>query len=115
MRTRPRFSQAYLDNLHSPHWRSVRYEALKAAGFRCTRCGRGGQLDAHHAHGYPRLGREDPRELVALCRRCHDRVHGRTSKVATIRRMVMVLFWLILAFIGWLALIALGAAQLRLH
>ena len=34
-------------------------------------------VDVHHAEGYGRLGRESLDELVALCERHHDQLHGR--------------------------------------
>lgn len=65
--------------LLSDEWQLRRLEALRAAGFRCERCGwishglRG--LEVHH-RTYERLGQELPADLEVLCRLCHAEEHG---------------------------------------
>ncbi len=72
-------SAAYYANLASPHWKQVRHEAIMRAGGRCERCGSFETLDGHHAEGYGNLGHETASEIQALCRSCHDLVHGQIS------------------------------------
>jgi predicted HNH restriction endonuclease len=63
--------------LASERSRNLRYDATVRAGRRCERCGVPTlRLDAHHARGYARLGRERLQDLVMLCRLCHDAVHN---------------------------------------
>jgi 5-methylcytosine-specific restriction endonuclease McrA len=71
----------YGEYLSSDRWREKRIEALKAAGYKCSRCGthgaRGGSgLQVHH-RTYERLGEELPDDLQVLCRRCHQAAHGK--------------------------------------
>ena len=64
----------YLQVLDSPSWK-VRAHILKGwAGAKCEWCGSGTGLDVHHL-SYHRLGAETPRELVVLCRGCHEAAH----------------------------------------
>src|SRR6266851_864525 len=70
-------SAQYTAYIESEHWRVLRAEVLRRAGHQCLACGRRGPLDVHHAYGYRNLGRERPEELQAVCRSCHDAVHGR--------------------------------------
>jgi 5-methylcytosine-specific restriction endonuclease McrA len=55
-------------------WRQnpTRLAELEAAGFRCRPCSDHGEdvaLEVHH-RTYANLGREQPGDLTALCRRC---------------------------------------------
>lgn len=65
--------------LRSEHWADTRRGALRAADFRCARCGatrsRTRTLDVHH-RTYERLGSEQPGDLEVLCRDCHETQHG---------------------------------------
>jgi 5-methylcytosine-specific restriction endonuclease McrA len=88
-----RHSAEYEATLESERWREVRLEALKQAGFQCSRCGtRQGPLDAHHWRGYSMLGQEAPQDLMILCRRCHDQVH---APGATETGCLKAVFWIV--------------------
>jgi len=67
----------YRRYLRSPEWRTKRYAAIVRAGYRCAVCHRvywdERKLQVHHVT-YDRLGREQPEDLMVLCRRCHRRV-----------------------------------------
>ena len=89
-----RHSAQYEAVLASERWRQVRAEAIRRAGYRCIACGRGGTLDVHHARGYRNLGREQPEELQALCRECHDALHA--SRRALNAGCLRTLVWIIL-------------------
>ena len=65
-----RRQQSYQEYLKSDHWREVRKEKLKEAGYKCERCGAKESLDIHHLT-YARLGHERMSDLQALCRPCH--------------------------------------------
>lgn len=70
-------AESYRMYLRSGHWAVVRQETLRAADFRCARCGRGRSvvLDVHH-RTYERIGAEQPGDLEVLCRPCHGAEHG---------------------------------------
>jgi predicted HNH restriction endonuclease len=71
--------------LHSREWRRLWTIVIARQAGRCQTCGRrenhpeGGPLEAHHKDGYKNLGREQPKDLVALCPACHDAAHGRAD------------------------------------
>ncbi len=61
--------------LRSWPWKRCRARALLRDGLRCQDCGGELDLEAHHL-SYARVGREDPGDLLTLCRDCHRRRHG---------------------------------------
>lgn len=63
------FYQTYIA---SAAWRHnpVRIAEFGAAGHRCRICNAEAGLEAHH-RTYERLGREEPGDLLAVCRDCH--------------------------------------------
>jgi len=63
----------YRAYLRSPHWRQLRAERLKAAGYRCYECGASGVVLQLHHLTYARLGSERPGDLRVLCKVCHRR------------------------------------------
>ena len=64
----------YRAYLRSRTWK-VRAARAKRWGY-CQRCGaESPTLDAHHVT-YERLGAERPSDLIALCRSCHQQIHG---------------------------------------
>jgi len=89
-----RHSAHYEAVLASDRLRALRVEVIRRAGCRCIACGRGAQLDVHHARGYRNLGSEGPDELEVLCRDCHAAVHD-SRRVAN-AAWLKVLFWLVL-------------------
>ena len=65
----------YAEYLKGDHWRAVRAETLRLAGFKCILCGRGQRpLQAHHTdEGYGFLGEEIPGlHTRCLCEECHE-------------------------------------------
>jgi hypothetical protein len=76
-RVTPYVPGAYADYLRSPHWLAVRQHMLGRAGCVCSRCHRHNQmLDVHHLD-YRHLGAERERDLIVLCRDCHQAEHRR--------------------------------------
>lgn len=63
-------TQEYRDYIASPAWQQKRRSILAAANYRCQECG-AQATDVHHVT-YERLGNEQPSDLRALCRPCHD-------------------------------------------
>lgn len=58
----------------SPEWAKKRNERLKIDGYKCAKCGFTRALEVHHIN-YDRLYNEDvSRDLVTLCKRCHNEI-----------------------------------------
>jgi hypothetical protein len=69
-------SRPYDEYIQSDDWREKADSAKKRAGGRCQVCNSDEPpLDAHH-RTYERLGREQPGDLIVLCRACHQLFHG---------------------------------------
>lgn len=67
----------YEEYLKTPHWNKTRRAALVRARYSCSECYRMNvPLDVHHLT-YEHRGYEYPRDLKVVCRRCHERIHGR--------------------------------------
>ena len=60
--------------LASPEWDNKRKQCLTSAHYVCESCNRKLPLEVHHIT-YKNLYNEKPRDLVALCRRCHQDIH----------------------------------------
>lgn len=82
--------KCYQAFLGSPAWKVLRAAALDLAGYRCqgehthgmttVRCGETDRLTVHH-QTYARFGgREQPEDLLVLCRDCHNRLHAMEGK-----------------------------------
>lgn len=66
----------YSEYLQTEHWKDIRIRALRKAGFRCQLCNNEGKLDVHH-RTYERRGCEWSTDVIALCRKCHSKFHGK--------------------------------------
>lgn len=65
----------YYEYLQTPEWAERRQRAMKRAGFRCQVCNAYGvQLNTHH-RTYERRGNEWDKDLITLCRTCHEIFH----------------------------------------
>jgi hypothetical protein len=66
----------YEQYLRTVHWRAFRARILKDRDRTCEECGeRYGLIDVHHLT-YENLGCERDRDVVVLCRECHEKEHG---------------------------------------
>jgi 5-methylcytosine-specific restriction endonuclease McrA len=66
----------YEEYLEQPEWQAVRADVLARAEYRCKLCNAADEpLHVHH-RVYRRRGCERPQDLTALCRTCHQLVHG---------------------------------------
>lgn len=71
----------YREYLKTPEWQARRSQHVKSAGFRCQVCNASDvQLNVHH-RTYERRGNEYYKDLLALCRDCHEIFH-REGKLA---------------------------------
>lgn len=72
----------------SPYWRAFRRRIIERDGGTCQRCLDAPASDVHHLydlHGmaaYDHVGDECAYLCVAVCRACHERIHGRAPSSA---------------------------------
>lgn len=65
----------YADYLKSEEWERVRSQIRERAQGKCELCG-AEMRDVHHVTYAKRSSGEHPDNLLAVCRQCHDKVHG---------------------------------------
>jgi hypothetical protein len=65
--------ESYSDYLQSPHWKRTRVRVMERAKRRCHACDARAEV-IHHVT-YRHLGKERERDLIAVCRECHERIH----------------------------------------
>ena len=65
--------QRYQSYLQSDDWKAKRNAVLKAARYRCRRCGAPAN-EVHH-ETYKRIYNESMSDLTALCGKCHKAAH----------------------------------------
>ena len=65
--------EEYKRYLKSTRWRKLWAYVMKRDGNKCRFCGR----KAHHVHHltYARIFHEEPYDLVAVCKGCHELLH----------------------------------------
>ena len=69
-------------NHNNARWANVAAEVKRRDGYRCTKCGRVGGLEAHHHDRDPKRF-YDPAACSTLCRGCHIREHRGDRRVTT--------------------------------
>ncbi len=69
-------TMAYQRYLQTPEWQAIRQMALDRDGHRCVECGSTERLQVHHKT-YRRRGWEKRKDLVTLCKPCHEAEHRR--------------------------------------
>src|SRR5436190_652256 len=73
--------------LRSAHWKQVRRDALRRAGYACVWCGDDGWLNVHHLH-YDSIGCETEDDILVLCVECHESVSPvRKSLLAALKSL----------------------------
>lgn len=70
--------QEYEAYLHSSAWRQKRHWARLRAHGKCQRCGERFVKKEVHVHHltYERVGHERQEDLQAICKGCHEFIHG---------------------------------------
>ena len=58
-------------------YRKLRAFVLRRDGLKCQRCGSSVGLECHHVIPLGAGGLDTPSNCRALCRACHDGLHGR--------------------------------------
>ena len=72
--------------LNRAKWAATRLLVFDAAGWRCSRCGKAGQLEAHHVRALERGGAEfELSNLICVCRSCHQAGHAKPVSDAVLR------------------------------
>src|SRR3990167_6908428 len=66
----------YIHYLKSNQWKDLRRAVIKRDNFICVDCKENKMLDVHHLT-YENFRHEKLEELVTLCRKCHDKRHGK--------------------------------------
>lgn len=69
--------EKYEKHIASPYWKAVRSLALIRDKRKCKRCGARRLLHVHHI-SYKHLGKEHlyMKDLITLCKKCHDKEHS---------------------------------------
>lgn len=78
----PSRARVYREYLHTKWWRTKRSTILDMALGRCEVCTLAKATQVHHVT-YVRLGEELDEDLVAICGKCHRRVHKSNSLYPT--------------------------------
>ena len=73
----PSFSDLYHEHLSSDAWAELRERIIDRDGGLCQGCLQAEAVHVHHLT-YHNLGDEFCWQLVAVCRACHERIHGRS-------------------------------------
>lgn len=67
----------YSDYQRTPYWYHVSQRTKWAAGYKCSKCGRQKNLQAHHlTYEHRGLETKYPEDLICLCKNCHLEEHG---------------------------------------
>ena len=66
----------YSDYQRTLYWYHVSQRTKWAAGYKCSKCGRQENLQAHHlTYEHRGLEAKYPEDLICLCKRCHTEMH----------------------------------------
>jgi 5-methylcytosine-specific restriction endonuclease McrA len=64
------------------NWRNVKRDVMRRDDYRCRSCNSRDQVDAHHIRFRSAGGGDNTRNVCALCRICHDDIHGYRLSIA---------------------------------
>jgi hypothetical protein len=68
--------EKYHEYLLSEKWSNLRKKKIKEAGGRCQLCNKSGLLNIHH-RTYDNVFNERLEDLIALCKKCHEKFHDK--------------------------------------
>jgi len=77
------WQRAYDEYLETPAWKRKRQLVMLRAQGICEGCREAEAIDVHH-FSYADVGQEFLFQLAALCRMCHERLHGRIPQPASV-------------------------------
>lgn len=76
-------SLSYYDFLRTPYWDGVRNYKLRRSGYKCELCGSTEILNVYHKtyenHGLEHLRGIADKDLIVLCKNCHQKFHDKLS------------------------------------
>jgi 5-methylcytosine-specific restriction endonuclease McrA len=61
--------------LDATGYRDLHHQVLERDGWRCQACGSMQHLQVHHLKSRTQTGSDVEQNLIALCARCHERLH----------------------------------------
>jgi 5-methylcytosine-specific restriction protein A len=70
----------YREYMNSPAWRKLRKRVLVRDRYQCQTCGHISPHNDVHHKTYIRFKAELMRDLVTMCRYCHERLHERLER-----------------------------------
>lgn len=74
----------YSDYQRTLYWYHVSQRTKWAANYKCSKCGREENLQAHHlTYAHRGLEAKYPEDLICLCKRCHIEVHKSEIRQST--------------------------------
>lgn len=79
-KSKPKKLTPYQKYLQSTEWAQLKIDIYAARGRACQKCGSKLSLQIHHLH-YRNIFKEEPEDLIILCRACHRHEHGIKEKV----------------------------------
>lgn len=63
------------------NWRKVRRIVLERDGYRCRVCRRKKAVDVHHVIFRSLGGKDEAKNLIAVCKVCHEGIHGHVIRL----------------------------------
>lgn len=82
------FWQRYEEHINSDKWKAIRRKVLARCRNVCEGCGERTAVHVHHLT-YKRLGNEMLFDLAAVCKQCHEAIHGRPIGETPMCRVVL--------------------------
>ena len=79
-----------------PITESTRHYVFTRDNWHCRHCNNSHGLDPHHVVYKSAGGMDVPNNLLTLCRKCHDDIHGGRLMIETIAELatdIIVKFW----------------------
>ena len=75
----------YKQYLLSPEWKEFRKKVFQKYGRKCSQCPATKSLHIHHLH-YGNIFHEELEDVIVLCKKHHDKIHGRTPKKKPVKK-----------------------------
>lgn len=71
MQTHSKINTKKMGRLKTKKWKSIREQCIQRDGGKCRKCGRVAK-QVHHIIPYNKGGEDKLKNLVTLCKRCHN-------------------------------------------
>ena len=65
----------YRNYLDSVEWANIKLDLYQTRGKQCEICGSKSNIQVHHKT-YKNIFKEEPKDLILLCKRCHSKQHS---------------------------------------